>query len=245
MVDLVPLLTVPRHFRGPPMGGNGGYCCGLIAKHLPQPATAMLKAMIPLDAPLDLTVSADSSMLTGADGVLLGQGRPADTADLADPPLRPGLAAARQAQAGSPYAVKSLHRGCFSCCIEEAGALGVVVGQVEGQETGVCAGVWTPDASFADEAGVIPSEIVWAAMDCPGSMAWGVREGRSAGLLGAMTCEIVEPVRAGQPTVVVAWPIAQDGRKFFSGVGLLDADGGLLARARQTWIRPSWSAPPA
>jgi len=44
------------------------------------------------------------------------------------------------------------------------------------------------------------------------------------------------PVRAGEPHVVISWPIEIDGRKRHSGSALFTADGELLASARALWI---------
>jgi hypothetical protein len=57
-----------------------------------------------------------------------------------------------------------------------------------------------------------------------------------------MTGEVLRQPRAGEPTIVTAWPIEQSGRKFIAGVALFDGQGALLARGSQIWIsrgRPS------
>ena len=78
------------------------------------------------------------------------------------------------------------------------------------------AGVWTPHENFAGPDGLVPSEIVWAALDCRGWYAWLVREAHSAGLVGTMTGEVV--------------------RLRYCGVAMFTADGECLARGRQVWI---------
>ncbi len=79
-------------------------------------------------------------------------------------------------------------------------------------------------------------EIVWAALDCPGSLAWIVKTGMGGGLLGTMSGEVLRLPRAGEPTIVTAWPIEQSGRKFIAGVALFAAHGQLMARGSQIWI---------
>lgn len=99
------------------------------------------------------------------------------------------------------------------------------------------AGVWTPHANFAGPDGLVTSEIVWAALDCPGWYAWLVREAHSAGLVGTMTGEVVRCPRVGEPHIVMAWPIeGGTGRKRYCGVAMFTADGECLARGRQVWI---------
>ena len=48
-------VVVARQFCGPPNSGNGGYVSGLLAQSIPGPATAVLRAIIPLNTPLNLT----------------------------------------------------------------------------------------------------------------------------------------------------------------------------------------------
>jgi hypothetical protein len=78
--------------------------------------------------------------------------------------------------------------------------------------------------------------VIWAALDCPGFFAWVEKEGRHGALLGTMTGEVLRRPRAGEPCVVVAWPLEREGRKETSGVALYDQGGALLARAHQVWI---------
>jgi hypothetical protein len=84
---------------------------------------------------------------------------------------------------------------------------------------------------------LVPSEIVWTAIDCPSWYGWLLRDGSIPGLLGTMTGEVVRRPRAGEPHIIVAWPLeGGTGRKRFSGVALYTADGECIARARQVWI---------
>jgi hypothetical protein len=83
----------------------------------------------------------------------------------------------------------------------------------------------------------VASEIVWAAIDCPGAYAVGA-EGRGEVVLGRMTARVLRVPNACESCVVTAWPIEEDGRKLFAGTALFAADGELLAIARQIWIEP-------
>jgi hypothetical protein len=131
-----------------------------------------------------------------------------------------------------------VHPICFTCGVEraEGDGLRVFAGQVEGAPAGHVACVWTPHAAFADAAGLIPAEVVWAALDCPGVFAWLVKEGRHGALLGTMTGEVIRRPGAGEPCIVTAWPLVREGRKETAGVALFSTDGELLARGRQVWI---------
>jgi len=230
-------VIVARQFRGPPNSGNGGYVCGLLGKEIAGPASVVLRALIPLDTPLDLDVGKKSVRLLGRDGTLIAEATRAEV-DLPDPPVAPTLKQAHAAGARCPVIEAPFHPPCFTCSSarQDGDGLRILPGQVEGAAAGEIACVWTPHKAFARHDGLIPPEIVWAALDCPGSLAWIVKTGMGGGLLGTMTAEVTILPRAGQPTVVTAWPIEQNGRKFIAGVALFDEHGRVMARGTQIWI---------
>jgi hypothetical protein len=237
---------IARQFRGPPNSGNGGYVCGVLARDFEGPATAVLRAIVPLDTPMPLARQDSKLRMTNGE-VLVGEAWAADPATLPDTWDPPTLAEAEAATLRSPTWARPLHPPCFSCSLtrEEGDGLRVAVGQVEGRPKGYLAGVWTPHATFADTNGGTPVEIVWAALDCPGSIAWMV-EGHPVGLLGTMTGEVTALPRAGEPHIVTAWPLGADGRKHYAGVALFTAAGKRLARGHQIWIarNPANLSPP-
>jgi hypothetical protein len=244
MTDIV----VPRQFRGPPTTANGGYICGVLSNAVGGRGSAMLRAGVPLDVPVMLNLAADgSATLSNAEGQPLGSAKPAEDSALPAPPAPPSIEAARAFGETSPFAKRPLHRGCFSCCIEreDGEGLGVYVGQVEGAPAGQCAGVWTPHSNFANPDGTMPDEITWAALDCPGSMAWYIKSGAPVGLLGTMAGEVLIKPRAGETYVVSAWALEAEGRKHFAGVALFDKTGTLMARGGQIWIGRAPAPPPA
>jgi hypothetical protein len=230
-------VIVARQFRGPPNSGNGGYVCGLLGKEIDGAATVALRALIPLDVTLSLGRADGAVRLTGADGSLIAEAVPSTLA-LPNPPQPPSFAEASAAGARCPVIEKPFHPPCFTCSSirDEGDGLRILPGQIEGAPPGHIACIWTPHASFAQADGTIPAEIIWAALDCPGSLAWIVKAGTGGGLLGTMTGEVLRPPRAGEPTIVTAWPIEQNGRKFIAGVALFDAQGALMARGSQIWI---------
>lgn len=231
-------IVIGRQFCGPPNSGNGGYVCGVLAKDLDGRARAVLRAPVPLDVDLDLAPAEGGVALTGAEGVLIGRGDPAPDAELPVPPQPIDVEAARAAGRRHIGLQQRFHPICFTCGPEraEGDGLRVLAGQVEGREAGVVADAWTPHPAFAGPDGVIPTEVVWAALDCPGYFAWVEKEGRHGALLGTMTGEVLRHPKAGEPCVIMAWPLRRDGRKETAGVALFSADGELMARAHQVWI---------
>jgi hypothetical protein len=230
-------IRVAQQFCGPPNSANGGYACGLMGRYIEGPSTAVLRAPVPLDTPLALLADAAGARIETEAGVLIAEARPAGHAILPPPPASPGLEAAQRAASGFPGFSRPFHPICFTCGdqLDEGFGLRAFTGQLHGAPEGVVAGPWTPHAVFADEAGLTRAEVVWAALDCPGSVAWVV-SGAGGGLLGTMTCEVTRRPRAGEPCVIVAWPLERSGRKLIAGTALYAEDGSLLARSHQIWI---------
>ena len=224
-------------FRGPPNSGNGGYVCGRLAGRLAGPVRCVLRAPIAIDTPLHVVRSADGARLLDLDGALIAEAGPGDAADLPSPPACPSLEAAEAAAARFVGLARPFHPVCFTCAeaLDEGFGLRVFVGQVEGAAEGVVAGPWTPHANFAGGDGLASVEALWAALDCPGSVAWVV-QGGGGGLLGTMTCEILRKPAVGETCIVMAWPIEASGRKRAAGTALFSAAGELMARSRQIWI---------
>ena len=231
-------VTITGQFRGPPHSGNGGYVSGLLTREFDGPWRAVLRAIIPLDAPLSLTRANDNVQLSAADGTLIATAERAAPDLLPETPAPPSLEEARAAQERFPFFDNRFHPVCFTCSPGrgEGDGLRIFTGQIEGAPPGHVAGIWVPHASFANADGTIPDEIVWGALDCPGSVAWIVKQGNGGGLLGTMTGEILRRPRAGETTIVMAWPLVNEGRKYFSGVALFSASGELMARGHQIWI---------
>lgn len=54
MGETATTITISARFDGPPTTGNGGYVCGLVARHVDGPAEVTLWAPPPLERPLTL-----------------------------------------------------------------------------------------------------------------------------------------------------------------------------------------------
>jgi hypothetical protein len=230
-------ISVASQFRGPPHSVNGGYGCGVMGKLIEGPSQAFLRAPMPLDTPLVVIRDGEAIRVEDENGKLIGEALPAERSALPTPPAPPSFEAAKAAGRRFPGFERSFHPICFCCGdkVEEGVGLRVFTGQVEGAPEGVVAGPWTPNAVFADADGLIQPEVVWAALDCPGSVAWVVTGG-GGGLLGAMTCEILRRPKAGEPCIVLAWPLERSGRKLISGTALFSKTGELMALSHQIWI---------
>jgi hypothetical protein len=230
------IISVPAQFRGPPNSVNGGYACGVMARLIDGPFTAVLRAPPPLDTATVLVRDGEVVRWARESGEAIGEARAA-AADVPEPPPAPSFEAAVAAAPGFPGLARPFHPICFCCGdrVEEGVGLRVFAGQVAGAADGVVAAPWTPNPAFADADGLIAPEVIWAALDCPGSVSWVVTVG-SGGLLGTMTGELLRRPNAGEPCIVLGWPIERAGRKLVSGTALYSADGELMAKSHQIWI---------
>ena len=217
-------VTIERRYRGPLDSGNGGYSCGRLAAFLDGPAEVTLRLPPPLGRPLGVEARGETVVLLDGEDVV-AEAVPA-AVDV-EPPARPSVAEAEAAAAQHVRLAADEFNECFTCGIRDDGdGLRIHVGPLG---DGLQAAPWT--------ARDVAPEVVWAAIDCPGAWAVGA-PGRGEIVLGRMAAELRRLPADGERCVVVAWPLGEDGRKLYAGTALLDEEGEVLARSRQTWIAP-------
>ena len=218
-------ITLPYRFRGPLASANGGYACGRLASFADaNEVEVTLRLPPPLDRPLAVEQEGDEVRLVDGDA-LVAQARPA-TLEL-DAPAAVSLQVADASRERHVRGWSPEFSECFVCGVREDG-LEIRVGPVAGREPLHASPIAFPEAR---------SEIVWAAIDCPGAYAVGA-EGRGDIVLGRMTARVDRVPAVGEQCVVTAWPLGEDGRKLFAGTALFAEDGELLALAKQVWIVP-------
>jgi hypothetical protein len=228
-------LSVPRRFNGPLESGHGGYCSALFADLVEGPAETTLRSPVPLDAPLEVERGADGSARVLNSGTLIAEATPnaGPEGEVPDPVTLPEARAAKELYRGS---AEGMFSHCFVCGPGREDALGVFAGNVEGRN--LVASPWTPPEWTADETGRVRPEFVWAVMDCPTYFAVYRGEELPMSFLGRMAARIDAPVAASEEHVVMAWPIAADGRKQRAGAAVLSAEGDVLAVADALMIEP-------
>lgn len=226
-------LTIDRRFRGPPTSGNGGYVCGLAARHIAGD-TAEVRLRIP--PPLDRSLHVERLERGGVvlvDGTeVVAQARPAELA--LDLPKPPPLRTAEVAAAEFRGFVEHWYPDCFVCGPERGPGDGLRVFPGPVFDSDAIAAPWTPDASLADANGRVGDEFLWAALDCPGAFTFETVPGKRI-LLGSLTARILRSVRVDEACVVVGWHLGDEGRKRLAGTAVFSGDE-LLGFAKATWI---------
>jgi hypothetical protein len=228
----VTSLVVPHRFHGPPASGNGGWCAGALAAHLPgAPAVQVrLQAPPPLAVPLEVEVSGGTAT-AARDGVVV---LTATTVD--DPALTVvdpvDLATAEAASARFDGLADHPFPTCFVCGPDRlpGDGLRLAPGWLD-DRPGETACAWVPDDTVD-----VPQ--TWAAVDCPGGWSGGLA-GRPM-VLGTVTAQVRRAPAPGERCVVTARHLGTEGRRTRSAATLWSVAGAgpeLLATAEHVWIQ--------
>jgi hypothetical protein len=220
-------LVIDRHFRGPTESANGGYTCGVLASLLHGPAEVTLRLPPPLESPLEVDWQNDRQRVEAREGdALVAEATAADVEVEAPEPISLEEAAVAELPEGDK---ESAFPECFVCGWARSDGLGIYAGPVPDRE--LVAATWTPSAEH------VAPEFVWAALDCPG--AYAVHGGeRGMPVLGRLAARVEHLPHPGEPCVVLAWPLGEEGRKLYAGTAVYGEDGRVLGAARATWIAP-------
>jgi hypothetical protein len=238
-------IIIDRRYCGPPNSANGGYVCGRLARHIPGGAEVTLRAPPALDRRLDVVATDDGSWELRDGTIVVATGRAAslelahlETASLEEASAAELLTPIKPHEHPLPT--------CFVCGPARANGDGLRIfagplGRQSRNASAVLAATWTPDPSLAAEDGLVGSEFLWSALDCPTGYACNYnRESggfdRTPILLGRMSARIETRPRPGERCVITAWEAGRDGRKRAAEAVAYDEAGTLLAVARATWI---------
>lgn len=240
------MLRIAARFCGPPESGNGGYCAGAFARLFLAasggngPVEVTLRKPPPLERELQLHLAGSQARLLNGDE-LVAEARGASLE--LDPPSAPSFERAGQLSKQYVGHVRHHFPSCFVCgpARSEGDGLRIFPGSQHPGEP--VAAPWIPAANLADADGQLPTEVLWAALDCTGYFAAGASDYPMA-LLGRMTAQIEAPVAALERCVVSGFALGREGRKLFAGTALYGEDGTRRALSAQTWILVGDSVPP-
>jgi hypothetical protein len=220
-----------RH-NGPRHSANGGLAAGSFAEVTGSPARVVLRAPVPLRAPLDITRTGNGAYAVRRRSRLIAEVTRLERGSIA--PAPPVLPTIEQAFAAS-LAAPGLDRGhplahCWVCSRYRADGLGVAPGILH-DHPGVLAARF-----LAPGAGWVPESHIWAALDCPSYPAQALHDGRVF-VLGTQSVEIHRPVPAGANYAVVGWTVAGTARTFRTASVLLDSGGEVIASSEAIWVQ--------
>ena len=235
-------LTIAHRFRGPLNVGNGGYVCGMLARHIPGAAEVALRAPPPLGTELSVVeVGAGRwELRQGTATIAIGRATTLDMNRLE----RATYAEAVEAETRTPIKPhQHLNPMCFVCGPDRApgDGLRLFAGPLVRQEAVVFAVPWIPDPSLAAADGLVAPEFVWSALDCPtGYVCLFDRETRGFNglpiLTGTLSARIEARPRPGERCVVTSWQTGSEGRRLIAEGALFGEEGNLLAVGRAVWI---------
>jgi len=129
---------------------------------------------------------------------------------------------------------------CFTCGPRrpEGDGLRLFPAPIEGSAAVVWR--WRGATAHADRDGRLRPEVVWAALDCPGGMAWmhgGDQSEPEPLVLGQLSVAIFRRPNVAEELVVSGWQDGAADRRRHSGTAAWTRDGELIAQGAATWIR--------
>lgn len=243
-LDSFETITIADRFRGPPRSGNGGYVGGrfaaLTGASAEQPVKVTLRSPVPLDEPTTVIRQDTAPARVMYKDQLVAEIAPSTLSlTVPEPPTYDEALAVQstalslQPREGAPMTgARGLHPVCFCCGADHEDGLNVFAAAVDQDRV---AAAWITRAEWGDDAGLIPPEYLWTALDCPGQIAYALA-GIRTGLLGRITAAIHRPAPVGNNYIVTAWPVEVEGKKHFAGTAVFDSDKNLIASALSIWI---------
>ena len=243
--EAMKTITIGRRFCGPPNSGNGGYVCGMLARHIAGPAEVALRAPTPLDRPLD-AVSKDDGVWQLRDGeTVIATGRPASIE--LEHVERATFEEAVEASKRTAFTPDvHLLPTCFVCGPQRKSGDGLrlFAGPQARRGKGdklVLAVPWVPDPTLGDKDGLVAPDFVWSALDCPSGYVFAHNPqtgglNLTPALLGTLTVRIDGRPRLGERCVVTAWETGRQGRRLIADTALFGEAGNILAVGRAIWI---------
>ena len=228
-------LSIPAFFNGPPESGNGGYTCGRVAELVDaEVAEVSLRSPPPLDTPLEIVRDGDGVSVMHGD-TLVAAGAPSDLlVDMPDAVPASEVEAAQEAgrerwASGHPFPT------CVVCGPARPDGFGIMPAALPGRD-GLFGAAWAPLETSDDGHGLVRTELVWAALDCPTSAPVANFGDGPAMVLASLTARLGCPLRVGEPHTILSWALGEDGRKHWSAAALYDSNGILTCASRALWI---------
>jgi hypothetical protein len=236
-------IVIDPRFNGFPDVALGGYVGGVLSRGRAK-AEVTLRRPVRLGKQYQMVAMPDGTEALQEGNDVLAVVR--DTSVDLQPPQPVGLEASKIASADYVGHRRHLIPTCFVCgpSRPEGEGLRIFPGIVAGCD--VVAAPWTPSVSLANSNGTVESEFVWSALDCPSIWALvllGMADSDEKAVTARLAVELISPILARQPSVVVGWKVSETGRTRVAGGAIFSTDGQLLATARHTLVTTDWGVP--
>jgi hypothetical protein len=229
-------VVIPARFNGPSGSGHGGYCAGLAASGVDGLAEVSLRRPPPLERTMTLRAGEDGGalLLDGED--VVATARPIDSLDV-EPPAPVSFEEAERASASWAWRGRHPFPRCYACGPDRQPGDGLhqLLGFVDGRADTLAAAFVTP-TELADDDGNVTDHGLWTSLDCPTGAAILARPIDAPSVLARLAVKRLGAVRAGEPHVVVARFLEEDGRKRTTMAAVYDADGTALGVSSALWI---------
>jgi hypothetical protein len=162
---VMPALTIPSRFCGPPGSGNGGYVRGRIAAYIEGPVTVTLRQPPPLATAMAVEPDGESALRVQHGRTLIAEATSSSASPAPEIPGPVSTAEARTAAGRARYYQDPVFSACFVCGTDRqpGDGLRIFPGPLAGRR--LWAAPWTPDLSVADADGRLRPEVVWAALE--------------------------------------------------------------------------------
>jgi hypothetical protein len=228
-------IVIDRRFRGSADSAQSGYAAGKTASHAEGPVKVTLFRPAPVEQDLSVEIDSDEriTVLDGS-GVVMEANPSAEllievpaSAAVIDEIFARGPVTAERGQ-DRPH--------CFGCSLERGDGLGLATLPVG--TTSIWGTTWTPDESLPSADGFVDAEILWSALDCPGSFAGAADASRHPSEVSGppareeMTVQIRDKVRIGEHLAVMGWAITHSDSTVDCGTAIVDRTGQVRAYAR-------------
>lgn len=226
-------VIIDRKYCGFLNRGNGGYVCGMAARHIQGAAEVTLWNPPPVNLPLDVERVNNSIQLKNGN-VIVAEAKPSSiTLDVPNPPTYEE--AVEASKLSTALADNPPSPDCFVCgCNRAKGdGLRVFAGPVLGNQ--ILAAPWVPNVSLADDSGMIREEFLWAVLDCPGAYVF-LDVKTPLIVLGRLVASVKTRIKPGERCIVIGWKVSTHGKKLFSGSALFSESGELCGMAKATWF---------
>lgn len=236
-------VVIDRRFNGIPEIALGGYVGGLLARGRRKAEATFLRP-VQLAKEYRMFAGTDGTIVLKDEDKVLVVTREA-TLDIES---RESVEFEACQRAAEGYIGHKWHPfpTCFVCgpSRSEGDGLRIFPGVVAGRD--LVAAPWTPAESLKDPDGIVESQFVWSALDCPTIWAFllcGDQDSKDMAVTAKLAVELISPVQVKQQHIVLGWMESETDQMRVAGGAIYSEDGQLRAVAKHTLVTTSWGVP--